>query len=101
VTSAGQALPILSFAGDRANGINRLYSQLLAAKLNVANGTDATAAAAALAAADAVLAEHDASDWTAYPDKAGVLELTDLLEAYNAGLAGPPSCGAAEPEDAL
>jgi len=96
VTGAGQALPILSFARDRANGINRLYAQLLAAKLNVANGTDAAAAAPALAAADALLAEHDASDWTAYPDKAGVVALTDLLAAYNDGLAGPPSCDAAE-----
>lgn len=37
VTSAGQAVDILSMSGDASNGVNKLMAQLLAAKLNAGN----------------------------------------------------------------
>ncbi|WP_010246532.1 hypothetical protein [Acetivibrio cellulolyticus] len=43
VTTPEQAVAILSFSGDASNGINKLYAQLLGAKLNIDNGADPTA----------------------------------------------------------
>jgi hypothetical protein len=95
VATAGQALPLLAYADDRANGVNRLYAQLLAAKLNVARGTPADAAAGAIAAADAWLAEHGPGDWLLSPDQAAVTGWTDQLEAFNAGGGGGMTTAAA------
>ena len=95
VTSAGQALPLLAFAGDRANGVNRLYAQLLAAKLNAARGAPADAVAGTIAAADASLAEYGPGDWLLHPDQGDVVAWTDLLEAYNSGAVGPGGCAGA------
>ena len=100
VATAGQALPLLAYADDRANGVNRLYAQLLAAKLNIARGAPADAAAAAIASADAWLAEHGPGDWPLSPDQAAVTGWTDQLQAFNAaggcGGAAAPAPGATE-----
>lgn len=55
VTSAVQAVNILSFSGNTSNGINKLYAQLLGAKLNIANGADGSAVASTIDAADTFL----------------------------------------------
>ena len=55
VTNAPQAVGLLSMSGDASNGVNKLYAQELAAKLNVAHGSSSTAINSTLAAADAFL----------------------------------------------
>jgi hypothetical protein len=95
VATAGQALPLLSFAGDRANGVNRLYAELLAAKLNIARGAPGDAIAATIAAADASLAEHGPGDWILHPQHDAVIAWTDQLAAFNAGALGPGGCAEA------
>ncbi|HXV14603.1 MAG TPA: hypothetical protein VEC56_10415 [Candidatus Krumholzibacteria bacterium] len=76
------------------NGLVSLAHQLIAAKLNVANGADPTAASAAIAAADALI-----GGLVVPPIGAGYLHpsvtssLTQTLDDYNNGLIGPGHCG--------
>jgi hypothetical protein len=93
VTSASQAESILSQDGA-SNGIVKLYAQLLGAKLNIENGADGSAVAATIAAADAFLATHDASDWVSLTsaEQEQVLAWKDALDSYNNGLTGPGHC---------
>jgi hypothetical protein len=95
VASAGQALPLLAFSEDRANGVNRLYAELLAAKLNIARGVPADAVAGTIAAADASLAAHGPGDWILHPQHDDVIAWTDQLEAFNNGSLGPGGCAEA------
>ncbi|GAA1892622.1 hypothetical protein [Actinomadura bangladeshensis] len=53
-----------NFNGDASNGINRLYAQLLAAKLNIKSGANGSAVATTIASADSFLATHSAGDWS-------------------------------------
>ncbi len=92
VASAGQALALLAYGDDRANGVNRLYAQLLAAKLNAARAAPPAAVAETIAAADASLAEHGPGDWLLHPDHDDVIAWTDVLEAYNQGSFDPGGC---------
>jgi hypothetical protein len=94
VTSAGQAISLLSMSGDASNGINKLYAQLLGAKLNIASGASDSAAASTIAAADAFLATHNAADWSSMTkaQKAQVLAWATTLDTYNNGLIGPGHC---------
>jgi hypothetical protein len=95
VASAGQALPLLAFSEDRANGVNRLYAELLAAKLNIARGAPADAVATTVAAADASLAAHGPGDWILHPQHDDVIAWTNQLEAFNDGALGPGGCAEA------
>lgn len=94
VTTAGQAVGLLSFSGDASNGINKLYAQLLAAKLNIATGAGGEAIAAMRAAADPFLAAKNAADWLALSrtDRNKVLSWATTLDNYNNGLIGPGHC---------
>src|SRR5215204_6256112 len=82
----------------QGNGLVSLAHQLIAAKLNVANGADPTAAADAIAAADALigglivppvgdgsLPNNETSEWIG------------ILASYNEGKIGPGHCNKAEP----
>nr|AGU11765.1 hypothetical protein [uncultured organism] len=75
------------------NGLISLAHQLIAAKLNVANGADATAVSASIAAADALIASliipPVGSGYLA-PKKTGAL--TTALGNYNEGITGPGHC---------
>ena len=69
VTTAAQAVSLLNRAGSNgvvssSNGINKLYAQLLGAKLSGADGADTGPAAAAMAAADAFLANNNSLSWS-------------------------------------
>jgi len=81
---------------DASNGINRLYAQLLAAKLNIAYGADPKAIAATIASADAFLADHDSLSWAALPRQQRNLvnSWQSALDAYNNGVlpGGPAHC---------
>ncbi len=95
VTSAAYAVKILSFGlGDPSNGITKLYAQLLAAKLNIANGADGSAVATTIANADAFLAGKDYLAWASLNknDRAKVLTWMTTLDNYNNGLIGPGHC---------
>lgn len=75
------------------NGLISLAHQLIAAKLNVANGTDDSAIAGAIAAADALI-----GGLVVPPVGAGSLpssatsSLTGTLTSYNEGTIGPGHC---------
>ncbi len=94
VTTATQATSILSKEGDASNGINKLYAQLLGAKLNIKNGANGSAVASVIAAADAFLVSKNAADWNSLPtsQKNTVLSWVVALDNYNNGLTGPGHC---------
>jgi len=94
VTSASQAISLLSMSGDPSNGINKLYAQLLGARLNIAAGADGAAVASTISAADGFLATRNAADWNSLtkPQRAQVLSWAATLDNYNNGLIGPGHC---------
>jgi hypothetical protein len=87
---------LLSILGQpvRGNGLISLAHQLIAAKLNILAGADPTAAAAAIASADALI-----GGLVIPPVGAGHLNpgqtsgLTQTLDDYNNGIIGPGHCG--------
>jgi len=93
VTSAAQASTILA-QDDASNGINKLYAQMLAAKLNVLSGACDNAIEASLAAADVFLATHNADDWDGLSEseKEQVEGWKDDFDEYNNGIIGPGHC---------
>ncbi len=82
------------YFGDASNGITKLYAQLLAAKLNVANGAAAASMLSTINNADAFLGAHGIGDWDglSQQDRDMVLGWKDALDAYNNGQAGPAHC---------
>lgn len=99
VNTAALAVQLLSFKGsnnvfDAANGINKLYAQLLAAKLNLANGADGSIVTATITAADAFLASNNSLSWSSLSktQKNQVLGWLTILDNYNNGLVGPGHC---------
>lgn len=94
VTTAAQAVSLLSMSGDASNGVNKLYAQLLAAKLNIASGADGSAIAGTISQADALLATTSAASWAGLTksQRQTILALASRLDAYNNGLVGPPHC---------
>lgn len=77
----------------QGNGLIALAHQLIAAKLNVANGADSTSIAAAIASADAMVGN------LVVPPVGGsslptsvTSSLTSALDGYNNGLTGPGHC---------
>lgn len=87
VTTAAQAVSILSTMGS--NGINKLYAQLLAAKLNIANGASVPAVVAStIGNADAFLATNNWTNWSSLSKtvQQKVLGWMSTLDSYNNGL---------------
>jgi hypothetical protein len=93
VTTAAQAVDLLS-REDSSNGIDKLYSHLLAAKLNGAAGATTTSVNATIAAADAFLANNDSASWAGLSatQQAQVLAWKDKLDSYNNGNEGTRHC---------
>lgn len=75
------------------NGLISLAHQLIATKLNIANGADDSAIAATVLAADALIGglviPPIGAGWLA---PATTSALTTLLDSYNNGLLGVPHC---------
>jgi hypothetical protein len=94
VTTAALAVSLLDRSGDASNGINKLYAQLLAAKLNIANGADGSAVLQTITPADAFLAQHGAADWGSLSSaqRQQVLAWMSTLDDYNNGRVGPGHC---------
>ena len=92
VTSSN-VVSILKF--DGSNGIKKLQAQLLAAKLNEANGAAVpTGVQDTIKAADLFLAANGASSWDSLTrtQKNQVLTWMNKLDQYNNGLIGPGHC---------
>jgi hypothetical protein len=76
------------------NGLISLAHQLIAAKLNIANGADPSAAAAAIASADAMIGSLVVPPiGSGYLDPSDTSALTQTLDDYNNGVIGPGHCG--------
>ena len=77
--------------GGSRNGIAKLYAQLLATKLNIANGTDDTDVAPDILIADDFLELNDWPVWDdlSKSDRQLVLNWMEIFDAYNNGLIGP------------
>lgn len=93
VTTATQAVSILTKVYS-SNGIEKLYAQLLAAKLNIKNGTNGSAVAGTIKDADAFLATYNASNWSKLTkaDQQKIIDWAKKLDQYNNGEIGPGHC---------
>jgi hypothetical protein len=69
-----------------------LAHQLIAAKLNIANGADPTDVADTIAQADAWLADHEGVRCIRGPSRDWGIQLAETLDDYNNGLLGPGHC---------
>jgi hypothetical protein len=99
VDSAAEAVQFLSLRGSNdvlraSNGINKLYAQLLAAKLNILSGADPSAVASVITAADNFLSNKNSTNWATLSaaKRALVLSWVNTLDAYNNGVIGPGHC---------
>jgi hypothetical protein len=99
VLTNSKAVQFLSFYGsnnifDASNGINKLYAQLLGAKLNIANGADGSAVASTISQANAYLLSWTSGSWSTInkSQKNMILSLMSTLDKYNNGLIGPGHC---------
>jgi hypothetical protein len=76
------------------NGLISLSHQLIAAKLNIAQGADPSAASACIAAADALIGGQVCPPvGGGYLDPADTDALTQCFDDYNNGVTGPGHCG--------
>ena len=96
VNSSWLAVQILK-SWDRhwhKNGICKLRAQLMAAKLNIANGADDADVAETIAAADTFLAKNHFLKWLwlSKQDKRDVIGWAQTLDDYNNGKIGPGHC---------
>ncbi|PYH83731.1 hypothetical protein BO82DRAFT_33485 [Aspergillus uvarum CBS 121591] len=93
VESAAQAVTIEGIP-TASNGIDKLYAQLLAAKLNIKSGADGSAVASTIQAADAFLATYNSGDWASLTNaqKSQVNGWATTLDNYNNGVTGPGHC---------
>ncbi len=81
----------MSLIVDQLDGISKLRAQLLAAKLDIASGTDGTVVADVIELADLFLADHEPADWWSLDDatRQMVLDWKNILDSYNNGYIGP------------
>jgi hypothetical protein len=99
VTTAARAVSLLQMEGSNgvkaaSNGINKLYAQLLGAKLNGAADADTAGVDATIAAADAFLATNDSLSWKSLSkaQQAIVNAWMGTLDSYNNGNEGTDHC---------
>ncbi|KUG08500.1 hypothetical protein ASU33_10080 [Solirubrum puertoriconensis] len=76
----------------KGNGLVSLAHQLIAAKLNVANGTNPAAISTSINQADALIGNRNILNG-GYLAPSATSTLTDKLDAYNNGKLGTPHCG--------
>jgi hypothetical protein len=75
------------------NGSISLAHQLIAAKLNIANGADGSTVAAAISSADSLIGSLVVPPvGNGFLDPSSTGALTGILDTYNNGAGGPPHC---------
>lgn len=74
-----------------------LARQLIAAKLNIAQGADDSAVADVITEADAWLAEHPLGSKPRNPEREEGIAYAAILDDYNNGRIGPGHCGKVTP----
>jgi hypothetical protein len=99
VTTAALAVQLLSMNGsnnvhDASNGINKLYAQLLGAKLNKASGATTGGVSTTMSAADSFLANNNSLNWAGLTatQQATVNAWMTKLDSYNNGNEGTLHC---------
>jgi hypothetical protein len=103
IKAGGMTLGTVSYTADQlllifntpaaGNGLIVLAHQLIAAKLNIANGADPTAIAASITAADVLIGSRVVPPIGTGFLKPGITsDLTTLLTDYNEGKTGPGHC---------
>jgi len=106
VTSTAMGVNVLGQKtyGKPSNGITKLYAQLLAAKISIANDADPAAVSSFITQADLFLATHDHNDWSGLSsaEKGLVLGWHTQIDNYNNGIIGPGHCddGGTDPGNA-
>jgi hypothetical protein len=77
----------------QGNGLVSLAKQLIAAKLNVANGADASAVSSTIASSDALIGNLVVPPFgSGYLAPSSTSALTETLDDYNNGIIGPGHC---------
>ena len=89
--SKAEALTILK-TPTRGNATYILAHQLIAAKLNVANGADGSAVADTITDADAWLTQYPVGSNVPRDDRQAAIEMANILDAFNNGNIGPGHC---------
>lgn len=87
---------LLSILGQpvNGNGLISLAHQLIAAKLNILNGADPSAASATIASSDAMIGSLVVPPvGSGYLDPSTTSGNTQILDDYNNGVIGPGHCG--------
>lgn len=92
-----QAIEILK-TPPRGNVTYILAHQLIAAKLNIANGADDTAVATTISEADTWLTHYPPGSSVPRSERATATALARYLDQYNNGLIGPGHCSQANKE---
>jgi hypothetical protein len=96
VTDSAIAVDVLVMKtyGYPSNGFAKLYAQLLAAKLNVANGADDSEIADYISTADDFLSNYDWNDWDSLDkeDRQMINDWMEMFDGYNNGNIGPGHC---------
>ena len=91
--SAAKLLEILNTPPKKGNGLVSLAHQLIAAKLNIANGADPSAIASTIAAADKLIGSLKIPPTgNDFLSSSVTSKLNDMLTRYNEGLIGPGHC---------
>ncbi len=80
--------------GDPSNAITKMMAQMLAAKLNIANGAAGSAIGSEISDADEFLADYNWTDWDDLSKKMmkEVRKLHSTFDDYNNGDIGPGHC---------
>lgn len=86
-----QLLAILS-SSNTGDATYALAQQLIAAKLNIANGADGSAIFQVITQADTFLAAHPLGSTLSKSDRSTAIKLANNLDQYNSGKIGPGAC---------
>ena len=93
--TADQLCAIFHTSPRADDGLPALSHEIIAARLNIANGADPTDAQAALDAADLIINGKVIGVDAIPPSE--TISLTNTLRNYNEGETGPGACGECDP----
>jgi hypothetical protein len=94
-----EAIAILGMSPQGGDATYILAHQLIAAKLNIANGADPSAVAVTIDAADEWLVAHLLGSNPGDPARAAGIDMAGILTEYNEGEMGPRGCEEEDEDD--